>query len=344
MEALDPTPEAIREYLYRFLTSNRALAYIVVTKSGDLHSVMGDWAHYGIGAVNSIDDLTTELYFLMGFLPLDGPSVLLPAVKLDNGVAADVHIFSHNDYDWVVLLDVTVEEQRQQAIQQKVNDLSLLRERQFRLLEKSLDENLNQLPVANFPTMGERREVAILFADIRNFTSYSEQKHPEAVVKILNRYLRAMIPPILDEAGIVDKIIGDAVMAIFGVLPAANLPSVQAFQAARRMLLAVQELGQQWEQEYQAQFSVGIGVATGSVSLGILGGTERRFFGAIGRPVNLAARLESKAQANEILIDEHTWQQLGVWQAHFQPRTLTLDDFGTLSVYAWEQADDRTTP
>lgn len=157
---------------------------------------------------------------------------------------------------------------------------------------------------------GERKELTILFADVRGFTPFSEYQSPDVIFTTLNLYLRAMVQSVLDESGMLDKIMGDAVMAMFGVTPTSGQPPDHAVRAAFKMLDSVRDVNLQRMKQGRSPLDIGIGVATGPVVVGYLGTRERRTFSAIGHHVNLAARLESQARTGEILIDENTYRKL----------------------------------
>lgn len=165
----------------------------------------------------------------------------------------------------------------------------------------------NEVP--NFEEDGERKEATILFADVRGFTPFSEYQSPDEIFRTLNLYLRAMITPILEESGMLDKIMGDAVMGIFGVLPCSGIPADHAIRCTVRMLDLVREVNHQRMSEGRSPLDIGIGLATGPVVVGFLGTSDRRSFTAIGHHVNMAARLESQARPGEILIDDTTYKK-----------------------------------
>ena len=140
---------------------------------------------------------------------------------------------------------------------------------------------------------GERRTVAVLFSDVRGFTSWAEHTDPADVVVRLNLYFERMVDAIEQEGGVVDKFIGDAVMATFGgVVPVDNAAGA-ALGAARRMRLALHELNLAWQAEGLPRFDTGIGLAYGPVIEGPLGSERRREFTVVGDTVNTASRLES---------------------------------------------------
>lgn len=143
---------------------------------------------------------------------------------------------------------------------------------------------------------GEKLEVTVLFSDIRNFTTISEKLDAEEVVEMLNAYFGLSCEPILEQGGMVNKFIGDAVMAVFG-------SPVHYPDHARRALLAAQGMAreaagfkdwmkQRFPDRGLPEFGIGIGVHTGLAVMGDIGSIKRREFTAIGDTVNAASRLE----------------------------------------------------
>lgn len=318
-------PQVLSEHIGNVTLAEHAYAYFCADKQGTIRRLGGDWAQFGFHNLAVDEPVSEELFFLAGFLPCDGPNMLLKNINLEADKTANIYIFTESDNDWVLLLDVTYQEKAFQLMQQKVNELSLLRDQQNRLIERSF-ANEEPSEWKHFPEAGEHREVTILFADIRNFTAFSSQQAPEPVMRTLNAFLRVMVVPILDEAGIIDKIIGDSVMAIFGVLPSAINAKEHAVRAALRLHEAVLQLSSVEGNNWGREFSLGIGIASGNVLLGILKGKERRFFGAVGSAVNLAAALERRAQARQILIDETTFNHLDATRDHFRLEEMQVHD------------------
>lgn len=160
--------------------------------------------------------------------------------------------------------------------------------------------------------IAETRDVAILFADIRGFTSFSEKHSPEQIVARLNEYFESMVEAIQEHGGTVDKFIGDAVMAVFGgVLPLEN-PGQAAVDAAQAMRRRMQGLMQSWKERGEIVFDNGIGVHFGPVLQGTIGPENRKDFTVIGDAVNLASRLESKCKelASPVLISETVYNSI----------------------------------
>ena len=147
---------------------------------------------------------------------------------------------------------------------------------------------------------GERRQVTVLFADIRGFSGLAERLSPEALHELLNRYFRVMIAAVTDEGGFVDKFVGDKVMAIFGHDATPDHGAGSAVRAARALQRGCAALGD------DPPVRVGVGVNTGEVVLGNVGSELRMEFTAIGDAVNIADRLQSLARGGEILVGPAT--------------------------------------
>ncbi|HQD54709.1 MAG TPA: adenylate/guanylate cyclase domain-containing protein [Peptococcaceae bacterium] len=141
---------------------------------------------------------------------------------------------------------------------------------------------------------GERRFVAVLFADIRDFTRYTEEQEPEQVVSQINQVLGRMTEIILSYGGLVDKFLGDGLMAVFGFPVWEDRMLERVFAACNEMVNARATLGGD-------KFAIGIGLSWGIVIAGSVGNQERMEYTFMGAPVNLAARLEKLAGPGEIV-------------------------------------------
>jgi class 3 adenylate cyclase len=148
---------------------------------------------------------------------------------------------------------------------------------------------------------GERERLTIFFSDMRNFTSLSERRSPEEVVKILNNCFTLQAEKVKKFGGDIDKFVGDAVMALF-------LGEDMALKAIR-CAVEIQKAIDAFNAEHPGQdpLEVGIGIATGDVVLGAIGSQDRLDFTVVGSHVNLSSRLCSLAGAREILLSESTY-------------------------------------
>jgi adenylate cyclase len=155
---------------------------------------------------------------------------------------------------------------------------------------------------------GERRDLTILFSDIRGFTTISEASEPEAVVEMLNEYLTRMVEILLAHGGTLDKFIGDAVMGFWNA-PAADPDHPRhAVECALEMIEETARLRDRWSAEGKAAIRIGIGINTGDAVVGNIGAEKVFGYTVIGDAVNLASRLEgtNKQYGTEIIISEFT--------------------------------------
>jgi class 3 adenylate cyclase len=157
---------------------------------------------------------------------------------------------------------------------------------------------------------GTRREVTVLFADIRGFTGYAERHDPEQVTKTLNEYFEIMVDVIAVHEGVLDKYIGDGLMAVFGAPVSQPDHATRAVITALEMQAALLTLNLKRAQRGEEPVYIGIGVNSGMVISGNLGSVKRMEFTVIGDTVNLAARLESRAAQGQILIGKATFEKV----------------------------------
>jgi adenylate cyclase len=193
---------------------------------------------------------------------------------------------------------------------------------------------------------GGERYVAILFCDIRGFTSISEGKLPYDVVFLLNRYFRATGHAIESAGGRVDKFIGDGVMAIFGLNVDADRACRQALDAARRMALALDDLNEALSGDLDAPLRIGIGLHAGPTIVGEMGYERATQLTAIGDTVNTASRLESltKDYGAQLVVSQELLDRAGVPLADAPSHEVEIRGRqGKLKVRAVARADILTT-
>ena len=158
---------------------------------------------------------------------------------------------------------------------------------------------------------GEKRDVTIMMADLRGFTSISEQTSPESVVDILTVFLETMTDIILKYQGTINEFIGDAILVIFGAPLPREDHAVRAVACAIEMQLAMDEVNQRIANAGNPQIAMGIGINTGSAVVGNIGSSRRAAYTVIGRNVNLASRIESCTAGGQIFISGSTREACG---------------------------------
>ncbi len=157
---------------------------------------------------------------------------------------------------------------------------------------------------------GERRDVTVLFCDMRGFTTLSERLSPEEVVLLLNQFYTLMIDTTFKHDGTLDKFLGDGVMAVFGAPIPHPDHSFQAIRAALAMQAGVAALSEKRVSEGKAPVAIGVGISAGEVVAGTVGTEDRMEYTVVGDSVNLAARLESDAKPGQILISQRTYEKV----------------------------------
>ncbi len=157
---------------------------------------------------------------------------------------------------------------------------------------------------------GRKREISILFADIKGFSSVAEELSPEELVNLVNNYLTPMSEVILLYKGTIDKYIGDSLMAFFGdSLPVAKHAQM-AVSAALQILKIIKRLNRIWEKADRQVLDLGIGINTGDAFVGNIGSHERYNYTVMGDNVNIAQRLQelTRRYGNSLMISEFTWR------------------------------------
>lgn len=155
---------------------------------------------------------------------------------------------------------------------------------------------------------GENRHIAVLFVDIRGFTTMSESLRPEEVVEILNEYLGLTTQAIFDNGGTLDKFVGDATMAVFNAPFDLDDYIFRAVATAWDMQAGAEKIAEKFRKRYGKSVSFGIGVNCGNAVVGNIGCDFRMDYTAIGDTVNTAARLESNARPGQILISGDVYE------------------------------------
>lgn len=176
------------------------------------------------------------------------------------------------------------------------------------------DYLMQNIDVQNKTLGGETREITVLFCDIRNFTALSEKMEASQVVHMLNKYFTSLGEEIAKHHGIINKYIGDAIMAIFGAPVEVNNSALNAYEAAVDMRQALKKINEELMKEGYPELSFGIGIHTGKVFAGTIGAENRMEYTVIGDTVNTASRLESlcKTYKVDLLLSSFSVQKAGL--------------------------------
>lgn len=182
------------------------------------------------------------------------------------------------------------------------------RERYRTLLNMVADEKVAKALVdGQLALGGELRDISVLFCDIRGFTAYTQNMPPEEVIEMLNEHMTVLTRVVKEHNGVLDKFVGDLLMAIFGAPVSYQNDTLNAALCA----LALVRQREQLNATSRHQLKIGIGIATGRVVAGCMGSSDRLNYTVLGERVNLASRLCSQAGPGQIVIDQATRDMLG---------------------------------
>lgn len=201
-------------------------------------------------------------------------------------------------------------------VMEDISDEKRLKSTMYRYMTQELAEQL--LASGETKMGGDRKEVSVLFSDIRSYTTITESMEAEEVVAMLNEYFESMVDAVFQHKGTLDKYIGDAIMAVFGSPLPLEDHGWMAVQTAIDMRHRLVEFNQKRREAGKREISIGIGLHSDEVISGNIGSSRRMEFTAIGDGVNLGSRLEgaTKQYGCDILISENTYHECGperVW-------------------------------
>ncbi|MDM8569099.1 adenylate/guanylate cyclase domain-containing protein [Thiotrichales bacterium HSG1] len=324
----------MHQSLLQLLLKEKKIGFLVtddkflITEYGGEYAMFVDDSNLSVVATDIIpelcgcEDILGDV--LTGILPqfqLENLNRTLPTGEL---LYIDLTILSHGQSQLLIIFtDNTIVATTQQTLTQQRNELSLTRhtlietnQRIEYILQYYVPREVGKALMEDrlIPKLGgEEREITILFADLRNYTSTSEHLTPNQTIEMLHVYLDIATTAIAESGGVVVNFIGDAVMAIF------NAPDEQPDHAHRaiRAGLAIQSIAAIYQQERDDDIPplhFGVGINTGKAIIGNIGAQWHYQYTAIGDTVNVASRICSHARPNEVLIgsDTHKHTENGV--------------------------------
>ncbi len=215
------------------------------------------------------------------------------------------------------IADASEQRQAQGAlvVMDDISDEKRLKSTMYRYMTQELAEELLKLDDAKLG--GDRKEVSILFSDIRGYTTLTENLEAEEVVSMLNEYFESMVEAVFKYKGTLDKYIGDAIMAVYGSPLPLQEHAWMAVQTSLEMRRRLQEFNTRRHADNKPRINIGIGINSDIVISGNIGSSKRMEFTAIGDGVNLGSRLESvsKQYGCDIIISDKTYQpcQNNIW-------------------------------
>ena len=282
------------------------------------HTVL--FAEHGREALDLLRSQHFDLMLLDVLMPdLDGYQVLAE-LKLDPHLR-DIPVIMTSSLDELDSVVKCVEMGAEDYLPKPINRVLLnaritaslekkrLRDQQRELISKfATKEVAEDLLTSGFSLGGKHVDASALFCDIRSFTTIAEGRDPAETIELLNDYYMLMMDAIGREGGIVNQMVGDGLMAIFGAPLPRDGHRQQAVLAARQMVELIRLFNEERAAQDKMQIQIGIGIASGQVVAGYTGTQHRATYTCVGDTVNVAARLEShtKVVNRPILIDEQT--------------------------------------
>jgi class 3 adenylate cyclase len=251
----------------------------------------------------------------------DLPVIMATAKDQSADIVAALQLGA-NDYvtkplDFPVVLARTQTQLSLKRAMQEIQRLAAQLERRNRFIRETFGRYLTDEVVsslldspAGLQLGGEKRQVTMLMADLRGFTSLAGRLAPEQVVDILNRYLGTMVEIILQYQGTIDEFIGDAIFVIFGAPVWREDDALRAVACAVAMQLAMAAVNEENQRAGLPEVEIGIGVHTGEVVVGNIGSHKRTKYGVVGSHVNLTSRIQSYTVGGQILLSEATRQEV----------------------------------
>ncbi|MGB3493687.1 MAG: adenylate/guanylate cyclase domain-containing protein [Elainellaceae cyanobacterium] len=194
------------------------------------------------------------------------------------------------------------------VVMDDISDEKRLKSTMYRYMSQDLAELVMESGEARLG--GDRKDVSVLFSDIRSFTSTAESMEAEDLVQMLNEYFELMVDAVFEQKGMLDKYIGDAIMAVFGSPLKLEDHAWRAVQTSIEMRHRLNQFNTQRLEQNLLPIKIGIGINSGSVISGNIGSSKRMEFTAMGDEVNLGSRLEgaTKQYGCDIIISESTYE------------------------------------
>jgi len=262
--------------------------------------------------INAQQDLRWRIVSFGGLVLLGG---LLISVVLSHGFSAPIRELvaatgevQRGNFE----VRVTVRSEDEVGrLAQSFNEMTAelaLKEKYRAVLDMVADKDVaHQMVHGAMALGGEKREISVIFCDIRGFTAHTQGMDPAEVIKMLNEHMTALTKVVYEHNGVVDKFVGDLIMAIFGAPKSYGNDAYNATRCAVRMIEERNKLNETSDHK----ILVGIGIATGEAVAGCMGSADRLNYTVLGERVNLASRLCSVAGRMEVVIDEATQAKLG---------------------------------
>lgn len=301
-------PPVICDYLCQRALANRRPAYLRLDRMGTILEGGGHLAAYQLNPLATGQPVSTIFDFMEGMLPLEDDTCHLSCLQPQADACIDAHLITDASDCWLLLLDMGEEERRHQEMQQKANELVLLREYQARRTTGVSGETAETNPVVTFEPEGDRKVVTVLAVGLRPQEGVDRDDLPADVLNWLAFFRRRLIALLQAEAGLIYVQTSDILISLFGLLPTKAEKTTQALAAALKVVRDNRSSSLDREVMTCGDCYPAIGVATGTVIVGLGAVEGSAHLQAVGPPIMAAVNLQQLAAPGQILIDRPSFE------------------------------------
>ncbi len=330
-------PPLVCDYLCHKALVDRRPACLHLDRKGILLDARGDLANYRAESLEVGVPVSAVFDFMEGLLPLEDDACHLECLQPQAGACIDAHIIPEAGGYWLLLLDTSAEEDRLQALQQKANELALLREAQARRLSGGNEATAGaDLFAPPFEPAGECKDIAVLAIGLRGGEAAATTAAPADYLKRLYRLQHRLAAHLKTQGGVVYRQSGDLLMVLFGLVPAAEAKEEQALNALLPIMQEAWCVASEKRSQPGDDLRPALGLACGQVILGLDDTPGAAGLQAVGAPLQAADLLLQRAQPGELLIEQAIFEKAGALQDRFY--TLPADSVqGAGRVYAYRK-------
>ena len=321
-------PPVICNYLCHRALAGRRPAYMRLDRRGTVLAADGDLANYRAKTLQTGEPISAVFDFMEGLLPLGDDACHLACLQPRAGDCIDAHIIPEAQGYWLLLLDTSEEERRRQEMQQKANELALLREAQARQLSDTAGAATGvDILAPPFEPAGARQDVTIVTVGLRGVDAAEPAAAPAAYLGQLDRLRRRLAAHFQSQSGVLYRQSGDLMVVLFGLMPTETPKEKQALGAILPILQHARS------ETPGADLQLALGVASGSIIVGLDPTSGASRLHAVGGPLREADELQRQAAPGQVLIDCTTFKNAGTLQNRFY-RLLADEAPGGNCVYA----------
>lgn len=316
---MDKFPEAISSYVNSWLLEERATAFFLLDKSGIVKNAGGALDAYGMDTPPIGNDITDLFIFMEGILPLSDPDLRLPGINLSSTQTVEARIFHIDPGYALLILDDSRRSQKMAQLQQKANDLKLLRQKKTARMEKRLNAHAisSHYPDHNFDEESNNFEGSVLCVGIYGTLRGNDAWHGAKKYSDVKSVLCAITDPIHKQDGIVESATGSYVLALFGAFTSTRPAPVQALGAIESITKNIAILNSKPLNQERGHIHIGLSVATGRLSIMADIDDASTPMVVFGGCIHSAMEMVKKGPRNKVMIDLATYQAAGKYQTAF---------------------------